>query len=171
MCHDTLLGGHLGINKTIHKIKQIFHWYRLGDTVRAHIRKCSICCSNNQPHKKLRAALGNYRVGHPLDRIALDILGPLPTTNRGNAYILVVADYFTRWVEAYPLADQQASTTATKLVYEFISRLGAPLEIHTDQGRNFESNIFKEVCWRLRRPVHHHPILLQTDLWNVLIEH
>ena len=95
ICHNTLLGGQLGINKTIHNIKQRFHWYRLGDTVRTHIRKCSICCSNNQPNtcKKLTAALGNYRVGHPLDRIELDILGPLPTTNRGNAYIFVVADY------------------------------------------------------------------------------
>ena len=111
--------------------------------MRNYIRKCPVCCANRHPQKRLRAALKDYRVGHPLDRIGVDVLGPLPTTSRRNCYILVVTDYFTRWVEAYPMPDQQAGTTATKLVYEFISRYGVPLEVHTDQGQNFESNIFQ----------------------------
>ncbi|VDI63694.1 Hypothetical predicted protein [Mytilus galloprovincialis] len=49
-------------------------------------------------------------------------------------------------MEAFPLPDQQAEQVAEKLVHEFISRFGTPLEIHTDQGRNFESIIFKEIC-------------------------
>ena len=81
-----------------------------------------------------------------MERIAMDILGPLPTSDNGNKYILVVSDYFTRWVEAYSIADQKNQTIADVLTKEFICRFGVPLMIHTDQGRNFESKLMAEVC-------------------------
>ena len=76
----------------------------------------------------------------------MDILGSLPTFDNGNKYILVVSDYFTRWVEAYSIADQKNQTIADVLTKEFICRFGVPLMIHTDQGRNFESKLMAEVC-------------------------
>ena len=88
----------------------------------------------------------SYTVGCPMERVALDILGPLPRTSRGNVYILVVADYFTRWTEAYPMRNQEAITVAKKFVNEFICRFGAPLQILTDQGTQFESQLFCEMC-------------------------
>ena len=79
--------------------------------------------------------------GEPLQRIAMDVLGPLPMSYRGNRYILVVEDYFTKWVEAYALPDQEATTVARTLVNEFVARYGVPLELHSDQGPNFESKV------------------------------
>ena len=87
-----------------------------------------------------------YNVGSPMERIAMDILGPLPTSDSGNKYILIVSDYFTRWVEAYPIPDQEAHTIADVLTKQFICRFGVPLLIHTDQGRNFESKLMADVC-------------------------
>ena len=87
-----------------------------------------------------------YNVGAPLERVALDVLGPLPTTERGNKYILVIADYFTKWTESYSIPDQEAVTVATKLVEEFVSRFGVPRQLHSDQGRNFESAVFTQMC-------------------------
>ena len=81
-----------------------------------------------------------------MERIAIDVLGPLPTTEGGNKYILIIADYFTKWVEAFPLPNQEARTVADKLVNEVVCRFGIPLIIHTDQGRNFESALFAEIC-------------------------
>lgn len=98
------------------------------------------------PPRKQRAAMKKYTVGLPMERIALDILGPLPVTDYGNRYILVVSDYFTKWVEAFPMPDQEASTVAELLVKEVVCRFGVPLIIHSDQGRNFESAVFTEVC-------------------------
>ena len=86
-----------------------------------------------------------YLAGYPLDRIGIDVMGPLNVTKDKNKYILVIGDYFTRWMEAYSLPSQHAEVVAEKLVHEFISRFGTPLEIHSDQGRNFESSLFKEV--------------------------
>ena len=59
---------------------------------------------------------------------------------------MVVADYFTKWTESYPLLNQEAQTVAQKLLDEFIYQFGAPERIHTDQDRNFESALFKEMC-------------------------
>lgn len=80
-----------------------------------------------------------------MERISMDILGPLPQTKRGNKYILVVADEFTKWTEAYAMCNQEAETVAHH-VKGFVCRWGAPREIHTDQGRQFESRLFQEMC-------------------------
>ena len=58
----------------------------------------------------------------------------------------MLVDQFTKWLEAYPLPDQTAVTVARAVVDNFISRFGCPMVIHTDQGRNFESDLFKAVC-------------------------
>ena len=67
-------------------------------------------------------------------------------TPRGNKYVLVVVYQLPRWVECYALSDQTAERVAITLVPEFIGRFGCPVELHSDQGRNFESRMFKEVC-------------------------
>ena len=92
------------------------------------------------------APMRQYNVGSPMDRIAIYILGPLPVTEAGNKYILIAADYFTKWVEAFSLPNQEARTIADVLVKEFVCRFGVLLRIHSDQGRNFESALFTEIC-------------------------
>ena len=84
-----------------------------------------------------------------MERIATDILGPLPETDKRNRYILVISDYFTKWVEAFPIPDQRAETVAKCLVDEVIRRFGVPNYIHSDQGRQFESELYQEVSFLL----------------------
>ena len=78
--------------------------------------------------------------------MAIDILGELPETENGNKYIVVISDYFTKWTHAIALPDQTAQTIADRLMVEFFSVFGMPQYLHTDQGRQFESNLFQEVC-------------------------
>lgn len=87
-----------------------------------------------------------YNVDSPFERIQVNILGPLLTTHSGNRYLLVVIDCFTKWPEAIPLKNKRASTIGKALVDQVFSRHGIPLEVHTDQGRNFESRLFKELA-------------------------
>ena len=160
-CHDILMSGHLGMNKTIKKIKGKFYWYLIGRDIKMHIKSCTDCSKNKMPRKKSKAPLVEYQVGFPMDRIAIDLMGPLVTTKHGNKYILVIGDYFTRWVEAFPLPDIKAETVAQCLLNEFIARLGIPLELHSDQATNFESNLFQELCKSLEikktRTTPYHP--------------
>ena len=161
LCHDSLFAGHMGVRRTLDRVRRGFYWYGIQRDVKLHVRACPTCAATKMPYRKYRAAMANFRVGAPLDRLGIDIMGPLPTTTRGNRYLFVICDYFTRWVEAFPLPDQKAETVAQVLVHEFICRFGAPLEIHSDQGRNFESSLFQEVCRLLRvrktRSTPYHP--------------
>ena len=70
----------------------------------------------------------------------------LPQPLSRNCWIMVVGDYCSKWMEAYPLPDAKAETVANKFVGEFVCRFGVPLELHSDQGTNFESAVFAEMC-------------------------
>ncbi|XP_017298817.1 protein NYNRIN-like [Diaphorina citri] len=74
------------------------------------------------------------------------LLGPFPETNSGNRYILVIKHYFSKWPEAFAIPNQEATTVADCLINHWVSRFGVPLELHSDLGRNFESQVYQEVC-------------------------
>lgn len=71
-----------------------------------------ICESRKSLNRRIRATLQKYVVGAPLERVAIDIMRPLPKCNNGNLYILVMGDYFTKWVDGVPIRNQKASTVA-----------------------------------------------------------
>ena len=144
--HNSVRSGHLGMRKTLSKLRQQFYWLGMRHDVEEWCRSCDTCCAKKGPHKRGRAPLKLYQVGAPMERVAVDITGPLPVTSSGNRYICVAMDYFTKWPEAYAIPDQEATTVAKALVEQFFSRLGIPKELHSDQGRNFESAVFRECC-------------------------
>ncbi|XP_033114948.1 uncharacterized protein LOC117115315 [Anneissia japonica] len=69
-----------------------------------------------------------------------------PWTSQAIKYVLVVGDYLTRWTEAYPIPDQTADTVTKSFVEKFVLRFGVLAQLHTDQGRNFESKVLAEAC-------------------------
>ncbi|GFX74375.1 retrovirus-related Pol polyprotein from transposon 412 [Trichonephila clavipes] len=84
---------------------------------------------------------GHFGVMKTLQNVRL-----VPRSSDGNNNILVVMDYFTKWPEAYPIPGQEASTVAEDLTQPWISRFGVPLQLHSDQGRNFDSAVYKRLC-------------------------
>ena len=144
--HDARTAGHLGVAKTMERVKQRFYWHKCSQDVRDWCRKCDLCASRRRPQQKLRAPMRTYNIGAPMERVALDILGPLPISTMGNKYILVIGDYFSKWTEGYAIADQESPTVARVVVEEFVARFSVPRQIHSDQGRNFESLVFQEMC-------------------------
>ena len=102
-------------------------------------------------------------VEEPFQRIAMDIVGPLPRSQSGNRYVLVVCDYANRYLEAVALRNTDAESVTEELVKLFV-RVGIPREILTDQGTNFTSQLLAEVYKLLHvkglRTSPYHP---QTD--------
>lgn len=86
------------------------------------------------------------QTGYPLERVATDIMGPLPETDNGNKYILVISDYFTKWTDAYPLRNIEALIVAEVITEQFIAKWGVPEIIHSDQGRQYDNRLFKDLC-------------------------
>ena len=81
-----------------------------------------------------------------MEKVHLDFIGPLPRTEQGNEHILMMVDQFTKWVECIPLPSQSAEGTARAAVNQFFARFGCPFQVVTDQGRNFESALFRAMC-------------------------
>ena len=150
LLHDSPTSGHFSVNKTLCRVRHRFYWVGCGRDVKLYCSRCNVCASRKGPAKKQRAPMKMYNVGAPMERVAIDVLGPLPLTEKGNKYLLIAMDYFTKWPEAFAIPNQEATTVAKVLVEEFFCRFGVPLEIHSDQGRNFESTVFQEVCKLLR---------------------
>ena len=98
------------------------------------------------PPRAPQAPLQLVTVGVPMERVAVDIAGPFPVSASGNRYVVVLIDYFSKWPEVFPLPNQEAETVARALVDGIFCRFGVPDELHSDQGRNFESNLFRECC-------------------------
>jgi len=78
--------------------------------------------------------------------VAIDLCGPLPETEDKNTIILVLTDHFTRWSNAIPLPDGKATTVAKALDERVFSVFGIPEIIHSDQGSQFQSELFQACC-------------------------
>jgi len=90
----------------------------------------------------MQGQLQNVIAAEPMDLVAIDILSELSKANDGSKDLLVAVDYFMKWVETYSLQDEEASTRMKVLYNNFFS----PTQLHSDQGRNFESNLVAELA-------------------------
>ncbi len=145
--HDSPLAGHLGPRRTYLRVREQYYWIGMSADCRIWCQTCKTCCGRRLPPSRPHHPLVQDPVGEPLQRVAVDILGPLePPTNRGNRYVLVVVDYLTKWAEAYAMPDQTAETVASVFVTEFVCRYGVPTQLHSDQGRQFEADLFQGMC-------------------------
>ena len=146
-CHDDFSGAHLGLKKTCHKVSSQFFWTGMKKDVEKWISSCELCDAKKLPVTKYKAPLHPItEAERPFDIIGMDFVGPLPETESGNKWLLVITDYLTKWVEAFPTKDAKANTVAKILIKEIICRHGAPKKLLTDQGRQFVSNLLAKVC-------------------------
>ena len=107
-------------------------------SVENYIRQCDACVKRKTPALTASngtAPLQSLQVSEPFTFWALDYMGPLPETNRGNKHILVLMDHFTKWCEPFPMPYQKASTV-TKILVRVFSRFGPPVVLHSDLWLN-----------------------------------
>ena len=129
--HDVPMAGHLGITKTKDRVLQPYYWPGVFKDVADYCRSCEVC-QRSQTQRPMKAEIVPMPlIAKPFQRIAMDLVGPLPRTQQGNRYILTVCNYATRYPEAIPLSSTEASRIAKELVRIF-ARMGIPEEILTD---------------------------------------
>ncbi|KAJ4441307.1 hypothetical protein ANN_11161 [Periplaneta americana] len=145
--HDSPIGAHQGQRRTYDLIS---HWPGMRSDVENYVANCMSCCERKIGKHPVAPLQEFGEVVKPFELVSMDILGPFSKTTSGNVYLLTFMDAFTKWSEAIPIPDQTAETVAREFVTKIIARHGTPKQVLTDQGRNFVSTLFKEVCKLLR---------------------
>ena len=144
--HSDTTAGHLAFMRTYNKIRQHYYWPNMRKEIEAFCKTCHVCQKNYRP--KFRAVLHPHELAKaPFEVIGIDFLGPIkPVSPQGNSVIMVITDYFSKWVEAIPLPNQTALTTAKALCKHVVLRHGLPKAMVTDRGVNFTSKLFRHIC-------------------------
>lgn len=126
LVHEHVGAGHFGVAKTLNRLRDRLYWSNCRMDAELFVPVCDTCMAQKGPTQRSHASLQNFWVGAPTERVGVDILGPFPHSERGNCYVLVVMDYFTKWPKAYGVPYQSAATTAKVLVEEMFCRFCAP---------------------------------------------
>ena len=140
-CHDDV--GHQGRMRTLSLLRERFYWPGMQTEAMQHVQQCTRCLRRKTPSHV--APLQPIHVTQPLELVHMDYLSLEPS--KGNIEnVLVITDHFTRYALAYPSKTQTAQATARLLWDNFICHYGFPEKFISDQGRNFESDLIKELC-------------------------
>ena len=135
--------GHPGRDRTLSLIRERFFWPGMASDCENWVKECPRCI-RRKSDTNTRAPLVNIFTTHPLELVCLDYLTLEPSKGIGN--ILIITDHYTKFAMAIPTKNQTARTTAQVFYENFILHYGIPSRIHSDQGRNFESSLIKELC-------------------------
>ena len=139
--HDDV--GHQAFEKTLNLMTRRCYWPSMEMDVKKYCDECERCILSKSG-KKVKTTMGSLIARKPLEILAVDFTMLEPSGKIEN--VLVMTDVFTKFTQVVPSRDQKASTVAKLLVNHWFVRFGVPKRIHSDQGRNFESQLIRELC-------------------------
>eukprot|EP00731_Ephydatia_muelleri_P024409 Em0016g680a len=165
----------MGVKQTLERVRHRFYWPGYESDVERWVRECETCQKRNNPQTLPQAPLGSISASHPFQKITWDIMGPLPVIRKGNKYILVVTDVFSKWVKAFPLQVTDGLTLTSILMDEVICRYGVPQQLHSDQGSNLNAEVNQRLCQllgieRSRTTAYHPQENGQVERFNRTVE-
>ena len=150
LAHESPMAGHLGVNKTYHKLLSHFFWPKMKRDVAEFCRTCHVCQMVGKPNKPIPVAPLKPipACGEPFSEVIIDCVGPLPKTTAGNKYLLTIMCKATRFPEAVPLRNIKAPKIVDSLV-KFFTFVGIPRSVQSDQGSNFMSGLMQQAMYQL----------------------
>ena len=144
--HSSPLAGHMSIRRTKDRVYSEFFWPHVDKDIKAYVKSCPTCQKARPAGRVCKVELGTMEViGTPFTKVAIDIVGPLQMTDRKNRYVLTLVDTATRWPEAIALKNITSEDVQEGL-FSIFCRIGFPHTILSDNGPQFRSDIYHQVC-------------------------
>ena len=109
--------------KPFDRVRERLYLPGMRKDVHEWVSSCEVCCQKKSSHQKHIQSLTTWKRSHTFWQVALNIMGQLPESS-GNKYILLTGDQFTKWYEAIPMRNQEASAVARTFVLVWVSRFG-----------------------------------------------
>jgi transposase InsO family protein len=138
---------HPGFRSTKKMIADRFFWPSMNKNISTWTKAC-VPCQKSKIHRHTVSPLAEFPQTDRFEHIHIDIIGPLPLC-QDYKYCVTIIDRRTKWPEACPVTQITAESICNALVSSWISRYGCPITITTDQGRQFESDLFSRLMKRL----------------------
>ena len=169
--HSSVIAPHFGITHTIDKMREYAWWPSMLRDIYYTIQKCDICQRMKKNRRKTALLRPVLRATRPWSVVGVDVTGPLPLTMKGHKFILVVVCQFSKWVETFPMVDQNTITIADIIVMQIICRYGLMDVIVSDNGSVFVSELAKQIyallgIKRLTTAPYHPPGLGGVEIVN-----
>jgi len=143
--HNHVMGHH-GVERTLNLLtKSGVHWAGMRRHVHQFVKNCPYCQRIRDIKIAINASAFTTATYSPMDRINMDLIGPLPEDEKKNVYILVIIDCFSRFVELYAIESKEATPIAYKLL-EWVGRYGFPRTIISDRGEEFKNHLFTSLA-------------------------
>lgn len=146
LVHTGVTGGHLRRRRTETGVSRRAYWPSWTTDVRRFLQRCAPCAQYHHGKAPKLAPLKPLSAGEPWETISIDMTGPYPLSCKRHTFILTVQDLFTKWAEALPLRNNTAPVVASALFNQVFIRFGMPLRVPSDQGAEFQSELFQELC-------------------------
>ncbi|KAG7588706.1 Ribonuclease H-like superfamily [Arabidopsis suecica] len=145
--HEGLCGSHASGRAMAFKIKRMgYYWPTMITDCLKFAQRCKRCQLHAPMIHQPSELFSSISAPYPFMRWSMDIIGPLHRSTRGAQYLLVLTDYFSKWIEAEAYASIKDSAVNTFIWKNIICRHGVPYEIVTDNGPQFISHEFEAFC-------------------------
>ncbi|KAJ8480110.1 hypothetical protein OPV22_023837 [Ensete ventricosum] len=149
--HEGICGDHVGARTLAHMVlRQGYYWPTLRKDAQAYVRGCEPCQKNARLQHRPMVPLSTADYAWPFARWGMDLLGPFLPASGQRRFLIVGVDYFTKWLEAEPLASITEKQVEGFVWKSIITRFGLPRAIITDNGTQFNNTKFKAFCQSYR---------------------
>jgi Integrase zinc binding domain/Integrase core domain len=148
--HDHPMGGHAGQQKTLFRLSTRVYWASMRKDIFNYVAACEDCQKFKYINIPTATPMQLHEVREPWHTMGIDIMGPFPVTARQRRFLLVIVDYFTRWIEIFPMRTITSTDIVEVLINQVFARYGLPRYILSDNGPQFVSNLFSEFCRSLK---------------------
>lgn len=150
-CHDQSTAAHFGFYKTFKRVSERYYWSNMRKDILRYVKRCKVCNEQKSPNTQPNGLMGREKnVEFPWQIISVDLVGPLPRSSRGNKYLLVVADWLTKFTLLHPLREANASSIVKFMENDVFLTFGVPSIIICDNGTQFAGKVFKNLALKYK---------------------
>lgn len=141
-CHDVATSAHMGFYKTLKKVAENFYWPKMRHDILKYVRRCEICGREKPPNDQKSGLMGaEKKATFPFELVCYDTKGPFPPSSKGNRFLLVAVDYFTKYVVMKPVRRATSQAIVSFLESVFLT-YGVPRTLLLDNASAHKSKEF-----------------------------
>lgn len=144
LSHNPPTAGHDGFFKTLKRVQSLYYWPKMAQQIRNFVESCETCKKIKSPNYVMRPPMGRtLQSSRPFQRLFVDFLGLYPRSSKGNRFIFLIVDQFSKFVFLEPIRSATSRKTVEILEGYIFLTFGVPEVLVSDNGKQFTSNDFR----------------------------